>query len=149
MKIEGNKPKVVDALLKEGIPVMAHLGLLPQYAERYRLKGKKKAEAEKILEDAVEMDKKGVIAIVLECIPKNLAKKITETVNAPTIGIGAGIHCDGQVLVINDLLGIDEGFNPKYLKKYASLGKEIKRAVTNFKEEVQNGKYPDDEHTYH
>ncbi len=149
VKIEGNRPAIVDALMDEGIPVMGHLGLLPQSAERYQLKGKETAEAEKILADAVDLDKKGVMAIVLECIPKNLAKKITDAVKAPTIGIGAGIHCDGQVLVINDLLGIDEGFSPKYLKRYASLGKVIRNAVATFKEEVQNGTYPDEAHTYH
>ncbi len=149
VKIEGNPPAIVDALLREGIPVMGHLGLLPQSAERYQLKGKEKAEADQILADAVELDNKGVMAIVLECIPKSLAKKITDAVKAPTIGIGAGIHCDGQVLVINDLLGIDEGFSPKYLKRYASLGKVIRNAVATFKEEVQSGKYPDEAHTYH
>jgi 3-methyl-2-oxobutanoate hydroxymethyltransferase len=106
-------------------------------------------EAERILDDAVELDKMGVFAIVLECIPKSLAKKITETVNASTIGIGAGIHCDGQVLVINDVLGFDEAFSPKYLKRYASIGREIRKAIVNFKDDVLNGKYPDEKHTYH
>lgn len=149
VKIEGNRPKIVESLLKEGIPVMGHVGLLPQSAERFRLQGKKAAEAERILGDAVALDMMGVFAIVLECIPESLAKKITDTVNAPTIGIGAGSHCDGQVLVINDILGFDEAFSPKYLKRYASLGREIRKAVANFKDEVLNGKYPDENHTYH
>lgn len=149
VKIEGNRPLIVETLVKEGIPVMGHVGLLPQSTDRFRLKGKKAMEAERILEDAVELDKMGVFAIVLECIPKSLAKKITETVNAPTIGIGAGIHCDGQVLVINDVLGFDEAFSPKYLKRYASIGREIRKAIVNFKDDVLNGKYPDEKHTYH
>jgi len=149
VKIEGNRPLIIETLVKEGIPVMGHVGLLPQSTDRFRLKGKKALEAERILEDAVELDKMGVFAIVLECIPKSLAKKITETVNAPTIGIGAGIHCDGQVLVINDVLGFDEAFSPKYLKRYASIGREIRKAIVNFKDDVLNGKYPDEKHTYH
>lgn len=149
VKIEGNRPLIVETLVKEGIPVMGHVGLLPQSTDRFRLKGKKAMEAERILDDAIELDKMGVFAIVLECIPKSLAKKITEAVNAPTIGIGAGIHCDGQVLVINDVLGFDEAFSPKYLKRYASIGREIRKAIVNFKDDVLNGKYPDEKHTYH
>ncbi len=149
VKIEGNRPEIAEALLNEGIPVMGHVGLLPQTAERYRLRGKEKVEAEQIFRDAVELDKIGVFAIVLECIPESLAKRITATVEASTIGIGAGKYCDGQVLVINDMLGFDESFSPKYLKRYASLGREIKSAVTKFRDEVLNEAYPDEEHTYH
>lgn len=149
VKIEGNKTEVVKALLDVGIPVMGHLGLLPQTAEAYRVKGKKPEEARKILEDALELDKLGVFSIVLECIPESLAKKITEATEAPTIGIGAGKYCDGQVLVINDMLGFDKSFSPKYLKRYANLNKIIKEAVAKFGEEVSKGLYPDKEHTYH
>jgi 3-methyl-2-oxobutanoate hydroxymethyltransferase len=149
VKIEGNRPEIVKTLLDEGIPVMGHVGLLPQTAEKYRLRGKEKAEAEKILKDAIELDKMGVFTIVLECIPESLAKRITETVKAPTIGIGAGKYCDGQVLVINDMLSFDDTFSPKYLKRYANLSREIKKAVAKFKAEVLNEKYPDEEHTYH
>ncbi|UCC33804.1 MAG: 3-methyl-2-oxobutanoate hydroxymethyltransferase [Candidatus Bathyarchaeota archaeon] len=149
VKIEGNKPEVIKALLDKGIPIMGHVGLLPQTAERYRLKGKDKAEGEKILKDAMELDQFGVFTIVLECIPESLAKKITESIEAPTIGIGAGRYCDGQVLVINDMLGFDEDFSPKYLKRYTYLGREIKKAIVKFKEEVLNETYPDGEHTYH
>ncbi|MBC7120481.1 MAG: 3-methyl-2-oxobutanoate hydroxymethyltransferase [Candidatus Methanosuratus sp.] len=148
VKIEGNKPEVIEALLKEGIPVMGHLGLLPQTAPSYRLKGKQPDEAEKIFQDALEVDKLGVFSIVLECIPEGLARRITEAVGAPTIGIGAGKYCDGQVLVINDMLGLDLSFTPKYLKRYTNLNQIIKEAVGKFKEEVKNGKYPDEEHTY-
>ena len=149
VKIEGNRPEIVKALLKEGIPVMGHVGLLPQRAERYRLKGKEKDEAEKIFRDAVELDKMGVFTIVLECIPEGLAKRISGTVKTPTIGIGAGKYCDGQVLVVNDMLGFDKAFSPKYLKRYANLGTEIKKAVATFKTEVLEETYPDEEHTYH
>lgn len=149
VKIEGNKPEVITSLIRRGIPVMGHVGMLPQMAEAYRVKGKKPEEAEQIFQDALDLDKLGVFSIVLECIPEALSKRITETVKAPTIGIGAGKNCDGQVLVINDMLGLDESFKPKYVKAYASLNKTITEAVAKFKEEVSTGKYPDDEHTYH
>jgi 3-methyl-2-oxobutanoate hydroxymethyltransferase len=113
------------------------------------VKGKQSEEAERILADALELDKLGVFSIVLECIPESLSKRITEAVKAPTIGIGAGKYCDGQVLVINDLLGFDQSFAPKYLKRYANLNQIIKKAVANFKGEVEDGIYPDKKHTYH
>ncbi len=149
VKIEGNESEVVKALLNAGIPVMGHVGLLPQTAESYRVKGKQPEEAQKILDDALELDKLGVFSIILECMPESLAKRITEAVKTPTIGIGAGKYCDGQVLVINDMLGFDLSFAPKYLKRYANLNKIIKEAVARFKEEVSRGIYPDKEHTYH
>lgn len=149
VKIEGMKTEAIRALVDKGIPVMGHLGLLPQVAEAYKVKGKKPEEAQQILQDAKELDKIGVFSIVLECIPETLAKTITESVNVPTIGIGASKHCDGQVLVINDMLSFDETFKPKYVKTYANLNKTIKDAVAKFIEEVSTNKYPDDEHTYH
>lgn len=149
VKIEGNRPEVARALIDAGIPVMGHIGMLPQMAETYRVKGKKPEEAEEIFRDALNLDRLSVFSIVLECMPESLAKKITENVKAPTIGIGAGKHCDGQVLVINDMLGLDESFKPKYVKRYAHLSETIKDAVAEFVEEVSAGKYPDDEHMYH
>lgn len=149
VKIEGNRVGVIRALIDVGIPVMGHVGMLPQMAETYRVKGKKPEEAEEIFRGALELDRLGVFSIVLECIPESLAKKITSAVKAPTIGIGAGKYCDGQVLVINDMLGLDENFRPKYVKRYADLNKVIKDAVSKFMEEVSAGKYPDSEHTYH
>ena len=149
VKIEGNRSQVVRTLIEEGIPVMGHVGMLPQMAETYRVKGKKPEEAEKIFRDALDLDKLSVFSIVLECIPESLAKKITENVTTPTIGIGAGKYCDGQVLVINDMLGFDESFKPKYVKRYANLNKAIRDAVAKFTEEVSAGNYPDKEHTYH
>lgn len=149
VKIEGNRAKVVKTLLKAGIPVMGHVGLLPQTAESHRVKGKQPPEAQNIFHDALKLDELGVFSMVLECMPETLAKRITEAVRAPTIGIGAGKYCDGQVLVINDMLGFDESFAPKYLKRYASLNKIIKEAIAKFQEEVSSSVYPDKEHTYH
>jgi len=149
VKIEGRKAEAIKTLTNRGIPVMGHVGMLPQMVEAYHVKGKKPEEAQQILQDAEELDKLGVFSIVLECIPEILAKTITETVDVPTIGIGAGKHCDGQVLVINDILGYDENFKPKYVKTYANLNKTIKDAVTKLMEEVTAGTYPDQEHTYH
>lgn len=149
VKIEGNKTGAIKALISNGIPVMAHMGLLPQTATAYRVTGKATEDAKKILKDAVKVDRLGVFAMVLESIPEALAQKITKAVGAPTIGIGAGKYCDGQVLVINDMLGLDPTFNPKYLKRYADLNQSIKKAVDDFREEVREGKYPDPEHSYH
>lgn len=149
VKIEGNKTDVIKALISNGIPVMGHIGLLPQTAPVYKVRGKAPEEAQRIRQDAVELDKLGVFTMVLESIPESLAKRITAAVGAPTIGIGAGKHCDGQVLVINDMLGLDPTFSPKYVKRYADLNRIIKQAVEDFRQDVRAGEYPDDEHTYH
>lgn len=149
VKVEGNKPEIVKTLLNSDVPVMGHVGLLPQTAASYKVRGKSTQEAEQIFRDASDVDRMGVFSIVLECIPERLASKITESVKAPTIGIGAGKACDGQVLVINDMLGLYEGFAPKYLKRYANLHDTVKQAVIRFSEEVRAGEYPDDNHTYH
>jgi 3-methyl-2-oxobutanoate hydroxymethyltransferase len=149
VKVEGNKRDAVKTLVKAEIPVMGHVGMLPQMEESYRVKGKTVEEAEKILRDATELDAYGVFSIVLECIPEALAARITSKVVAPTIGIGAGRYCDGQVLVINDMLGLDSEFKPKFVKRYADLETIIKNAVAEFRRGVLAGKYPDREHTYH
>lgn len=149
VKIEGNRPKIINDLMDEGIPVMGHVGMLPQLAETYRVKGKTPEEAEKIFRSALDLEEIGVFSMVLECIPESLAKKITDNVKIPTIGIGAGKYCDGQVLVINDMLGMDESFKPKFVKRYARLNKTIAQAISKFAEEVSTGRYPDKEHTYH
>lgn len=149
VKIEGNRSGVIKTLMKEGIPVMGHVGMLPQSAESYKVKGKEPEEADKILRDAIELDRYGVFSIVLECVPESLAEKITKQVKVPTVGIGAGKYCDGQVLVINDLLGVDDGFKPKFVKRYADLNGVVKTAVAKFREDVLAGRYPDEEHTYH
>jgi 3-methyl-2-oxobutanoate hydroxymethyltransferase len=149
VKVEGNKQDVVEALVKAKIPVMGHVGMLPQMEESYKVKGKTVEEAEKIFGDAAQLDAYGVFSIVLECVPEGLAAKITSKVAAPTIGIGAGRFCDGQVLVINDILGLNSEFKPKFVKRYADLETIVKDAVGGFKQEVFTGKYPDREHTYH
>jgi len=149
VKVEGNKRDAVKTLVKAEIPVMGHVGMLPQVEESYRLKGKTAEEAEKILTDASQLDAQGVFSIVLECIPEALAARITSKVTVPTIGIGAGKYCDGQVLVVNDILGLNSEFKPKFVKRYANLETVVKNAVAEFKQEVLAGKYPDKEHTYH
>jgi 3-methyl-2-oxobutanoate hydroxymethyltransferase len=149
VKIEGFNSEVASALISHGIPVMGHLGLLPQTAEKYGLVGREAEEAEKIFNNALALDKLGVFSIVLECVPEQLAKRITENVKSITIGIGAGKYCDGQVLVINDLLGMEEGFKPKHVKRYANLSDVIKKAVTDFKKEVESGQFPDEAHSFH
>ncbi|UCH57311.1 MAG: 3-methyl-2-oxobutanoate hydroxymethyltransferase [Candidatus Bathyarchaeota archaeon] len=148
VKPEGNVPGVVEALVETGIPVMGHVGLLPQTAEEYKVKGKKQSEADRIHSDALELDSKGVFSIVLECIPRKLARRITEAVGALTIGIGAGVHCDGQVLVINDMLGMEGSHKPRHVKRYANLEASIREAVDSFIEEVVEGKFPDKEHSF-
>jgi len=149
VKVEGNKHDIVETLLKAKIPVMGHVGMLPQMEESYRVKGKTVEEAQKILGDATQLDACGVFSIVLECIPEALAARITSKVAASTIGIGAGRYCDGQVLVINDVLGLDSEFKPKFVKRYADLETIVKNAIAEFRQEVLAGKYPDKEHTYH
>ena len=148
VKIEGHQPGVIDKLIANSIPVMGHIGLLPQTAIKYHLVGKNINEAKRIFADAIALDKLGVFSIVLECIPSGLAQRITESVSVPTIGIGAGKYCDGQVLVINDLLGMDEDFKPKYVKRFANLSVLIQKSVIKFKQEVKKGEYPDDEHSF-
>jgi 3-methyl-2-oxobutanoate hydroxymethyltransferase len=149
VKIEGNRPEIVKALIDVSIPVMGHVGMLPQSAETYRVKGKTTEEAEQIFQDALSLDRLDVFSMVLECIPESLGKRITAHVQTPTIGIGAGKYCDGQVLVINDLLGYNQEFKPRFVKRYANLNHAIKDAVAKFAHEVATGEYPDEEHTYH
>ena len=149
VKLEGYKPDAVKALIEEGIPVQGHLGLLPQTADVMKVRGKKRSEAERILAEAREMDALGVFSLVLECIPLKLAKQVTEAVGTLTIGIGAGVHCDGQVLVVNDMLGMDEGYSPKHSKVFANLNDIIGEAVERYIEEVKAGKFPTDRHSFH
>jgi 3-methyl-2-oxobutanoate hydroxymethyltransferase len=147
VKIEGNKPEIIRALINNNIKVVGHIGLLPQTAKEYKVQGKDETEAKAIYQDAIEMDKLGIIALVIECVPENLAKKITEDINTPTIGIGAGIHCSGQVLVLHDIIGLSD-FQGKMVKRYANIKENIKKAVSDFKEEVLTGRFPDDQHSF-
>jgi 3-methyl-2-oxobutanoate hydroxymethyltransferase len=150
VKIEGNQPEVIAFLVENKIPVMGHIGLLPQSAPKYRVQGKTPQQADQIWRDALQIEKLGVFSIVLELIPKWLARKITHDVKIPTIGIGAGKDCDGQVLVITELLGlVGNQHLAKFVKHYANLDQLIREAILEFMEEVKTGKYPDKQHTYH
>jgi 3-methyl-2-oxobutanoate hydroxymethyltransferase len=153
VKLEGGAPMVqtVQRLVDLGIPVMGHLGLTPQSIHKfggYRIQGVGEEAAQKMLDDAKSLQSAGCFAIVLEKIPRELARRITGAVEVPTIGIGAGPYCDGQVLVLHDILGLFEEFKPKFVKRYASLAKEIRRAVDQFKNEVEQGIFPDQEHSF-
>ncbi|MBW2981040.1 3-methyl-2-oxobutanoate hydroxymethyltransferase [Candidatus Woesearchaeota archaeon] len=146
VKIEG-KPEIAEALVKENIIVMGHVGLLPQTAEEMKVQGKDEESAGNILNDAIALEKAGCFAIVLECVPEDLAKKITETVKIPTIGIGSGPYCDGQVLVSNDMLGLFDK-TPKFVRKYANLKDEIKKAVEEYCKDVKEGNFPSDKECF-
>ena len=149
VKLEGGKKiyKIVTSLTKNKIPVMGHLGLLPQTAKKFKFKGKKIAERKKILDDAKLLQEAGVFSIVLECVESSLAKLITKTLTIPTIGIGASANCDGQVLVTDDLLGLNP-INVKFIKKYSNLRKIISVAISKYKREVKNLKFPQKKHSY-
>ena len=149
VKLEGNPGGIVNALAAEGIQVMGHLGLLPQTAESYKVQGKKQEEADRIFKEAIELEKAGVFGIVLECIPEQLAGKITLGISIPTIGIGAGKYCDGQILVINDMLGMGNHKYAKFVKQYAGLYDVIRQAVNQYISDVKSSSYPEDSHTYH
>jgi 3-methyl-2-oxobutanoate hydroxymethyltransferase len=141
----------IRAIRKTGIPVMGHIGLRPQSIHDmggYKLQGREKAEGAKLLSLAKEIEDAGAFSVVLESIPSKLAKKITRSINIPTIGIGAGPDCDGQVLVINDLLGLSEGPLPKFVKKYAEIRKTMAKATKDYVNEVRNGAFPSSEHSY-
>lgn len=153
VKLEGGRrvEAVIRAILDADIPVMGHLGLTPQSLHRfggYRVQGKDAESAEKLLEEAKFLEEAGCFAMVLEGIPAKLAGEITKSLSIPTIGIGAGIECDGQVLVVNDLLGILEDFAPRFVKRYADLGREMSRAFGEFVDDVKKGKFPEAKHSY-
>ena len=151
VKIEGPRFELAEALVEIGIPVMGHLGLTPQSVHTmggYRVQAKTEEAADKLLANALQLDKSGIFSLVLEGIPSDVARRVTESVNVPTIGIGAGPHCDGQVLVVNDMLGIGGGKYPKFVKPYANLREEMTRAFRAFAEDVESGTFPDAEHSY-
>lgn len=141
VKIE-NYPDIANILSKSGIKVFGHVGLTPQTITNFKLQGKTEQSANKILETSIELEKAGCSAIVLECIPQELAKRITSTLKIPTIGIGSGKFCDGQVLVSYDLLGLYNDFKPKFVKQYADLSKQLQEATTKFDSEVKAGYFP-------
>ena len=153
VKLEGGDEMadVVRTMVKAGIPVCAHIGLTPQTAtllSGFKLQGKDAAGAKKLLQSARRLEEAGAFMIVLECIPDLLAQKITESLHIPTIGIGAGPDCDGQVLVYHDLVGLFERFTPKFVKQYINLGPQIKDALVRFKTDVESGAFPGPEHTF-
>jgi 3-methyl-2-oxobutanoate hydroxymethyltransferase len=153
VKIEGGGPMVsrARAIVAAGIPTMGHLGLTPQSATMlggYKAQGRTAAKARQLFADALALQAAGCFAIVLEAVPAKVAERITEALRIPTIGIGAGAGCSGQVLVWHDLLGINEGRAPKFVKRFAAVASEIRRGVEAFAAEVRAGTYPGEEHTY-
>ena len=141
----------IRAIVNASIPVVGHLGLTPQSVNAFggfRVQGKSEAAAREILEAAKKVEEAGAFAIVLECIPAKLAALITESISIPTIGIGAGKECDGQVLVCQDMLGMFPGHTPKFVKKYAEIGEQMSRAFKDYIREVQEGGYPGEEHSF-
>lgn len=151
IKVEGPQLELAEALVDRGIPVMAHLGLTPQSVHAmggYRVQAKTDEAAMRLLADAHNLQKSGAFSMVLEGIPSHVAKSVTNSLDITTIGIGAGPHCDAQVLVITDLLGLGSGKYPKFVKPFASLRDDITRAVGTFRTEVEAGTFPDEEHSY-
>jgi 3-methyl-2-oxobutanoate hydroxymethyltransferase len=154
VKLEGGRKRLdaVQAILDAEIPVMGHLGLTPQSVHAlggFKVQGKELEAARAIVDDAIALAEAGCFAIVLECVPDAVARLVTDTVPVPTIGIGAGRHCDGQVLVFHDLLGLEDRMRPKFVRRYAELGATAVDAVTRFAADVRAGTFPSSEETYH
>ncbi|MEO8194415.1 MAG: 3-methyl-2-oxobutanoate hydroxymethyltransferase [Gemmatimonadales bacterium] len=152
VKVEGGGEEMISTvgrLTRTGIPIVAHLGFTPQSVRTLgmRVQGREAENAGRMVDQARALEDAGAFALVLELIPSDLAAKISEAISIPTIGIGAGPHCDGQVLVLPDLLGLNEGFAPKFLKKYADLAGTVREAVQRYGEEVRAGQYPDAGHS--
>src|SRR4030066_2437223 len=153
VKIEGaaEVAEHIRAMIKSDIPVMAHIGLTPQSIHRmggYKVQGKSEEAAKKLIEEALIAEDAGAFSVLLEAIPMDLAKKITEELSIPTIGIGAGPYCDGQILVLHDLLGLFERFVPKFVKKYANLKEEALKAIKIYKQEIEQGTFPSEEQSF-
>jgi 3-methyl-2-oxobutanoate hydroxymethyltransferase len=153
VKLEGGRrmAPVIQAILGADIPVMGHIGLTPQSLHRfggYKVQGRDPRDADRLVEEAKFLEEAGCFSMVLEGIPSTLAQRITGSVSIPTIGIGAGPHCDGQVLVVNDMLGMAEGFSPKFLKRYGEVGKLMAKAFSEYIAEVKEGKFPSREQSY-
>lgn len=153
VKLEGGREvaEIIRRITSAGIPVMGHLGLTPQSVHKfggYKVQGREDAAAGRIMEDAKILEEAGAFSIVLECVPAGLAQQITNFLRIPTIGIGAGVQCDGQVLVVNDMLGMFEKFTPKFVKKYAELNVSIKESVKQYLNEVRQGIFPGKEHSF-
>jgi 3-methyl-2-oxobutanoate hydroxymethyltransferase len=154
VKLEGGRDyaDVVRRIVRAGIPVMGHVGLTPQSVHKlggYVVQGKDAEQARQILEDARAIEEAGAYALVLECVPAELARIVTGRLSIPTIGIGAGVHCDGQVLVLNDLLGLDDSFAPRFVKRFGEVGSAVRAAVHGYVGEVKARAFPDAEHSFH
>lgn len=154
VKLEGGASvkDIVRTIVKAGIPVMGHIGLTPQTISMlggFKVQGKDAQAAQKIIDDALILEDSGAFAVLLEAIPAPIAKKITERLRVPTIGIGAGIHCDGQVLVVHDMLGLFDRFTPKFAKRYVNLSELMLQAFETYREEVLKGDFPTDQHSFH
>ncbi len=149
IKLEGGSKikDVVKALIKNNIPVMGHLGVLPQTDKTFKFKGTKNIERLKMLKEARLLEKLGVFSIVLECVETSLAKLISKSLNIPTIGIGASNNCDGQILVIDDLIGLNP-ISVRFVKKYSNIAKEISKAISNYSKEVRTKRFPQKKHSY-
>ena len=143
VKLEGGKKiyHIIKTLVKNKIPVMGHLGILPQSTKKFKVKGKKITERNNLLQDAKILDKLGVFSIVLECVESSLAKEITKTIKIPTIGIGSSVHCDGQVLVTDDVIGLNF-IKARFVKKFTNIKKQINTAIVKYKNEVKDKKFP-------
>ncbi|WP_069132589.1 3-methyl-2-oxobutanoate hydroxymethyltransferase [Rhodohalobacter halophilus] len=153
IKVEGGEPiaNTVKRIVEAGIPVMGHLGLTPQSIYKfgtYKVRAKEEQEAEQLMKDAKILEEAGVFSIVLEKIPSSLAKKVTESLSVPTIGIGAGPHCDGQVLVLHDMLGLNKDFSPRFLRRYVDLHSEMDNAVKHYIDDVKSGDFPNENEQY-
>lgn len=141
----------IEAIVKASIPVMAHIGLTPQSVNAFggfKVQGKDEEAAKRLIEEAIAVEKAGAFAVVLECVPAKLAKIISEKLTIPTIGIGAGSDCDGQILVYQDMLGMYSDFTPKFVKKYENLGEKMNMAFKKYIEEVKDGVFPAEEHSF-
>ena len=155
VKIEGGKPsriRTIEAIVDAEIPVMGHIGLTPQSVNSlggFKLQGKNVDDARRLVDEALAIEQAGCFSIVLECVPTELAQLITEKVSIPTIGIGAGPHCDGQVLVYHDLLGLYDGHKAKFVRRYAEIGTEIKTAIEKYLSDVRDGSFPNDAESFH
>jgi 3-methyl-2-oxobutanoate hydroxymethyltransferase len=153
VKLEGGAPMgpTIRALVDRGIPVMGHLGLTPQSVHAlggYRVQGRGDEAAARLVDDARALEEAGAFSLVLELVPTTLARRVSQGLTIPTIGIGAGAGCDGQVLVLYDMLGLNESFRPRFLKHYAQLADELRRAARAFADDVRAGRYPGDEHGF-
>jgi 3-methyl-2-oxobutanoate hydroxymethyltransferase len=154
VKVEGGSPEMLDtvhALVRTGIPVVAHIGFTPQSVNTLggaRVQGREEEGAERLIAEARGLEKAGAFAIVLELVPTAVSARVTKAIGIPTLGIGAGVECDGQVLVLPDVLGLNDTFEPKFLKKYAEMAEEVRSAIGTWARDVRSGSYPDADHSF-